>query len=253
MRWARSTRALRRYLGPALIPQAGLAVGLMLLVTEDPTFAEIRDLFLAVVLTVVLLNELVGPVLARWALGRSGEVGRDRARLIDFLHEENIVTELAALTKEQAIGQLVDVLVRTNRVRVDREALLASVLERERQSSTCLGDGFAIPHGELADGDRILGALGISSRGLHFDAPDGRPVHCMVLLATPGHERGRHLEVLAALARAIGSDRGIQQQLYHARTPAHAYDLLHAEEAAEDFNYFFEDDDGEEPSAAQSP
>ena len=63
----------------------------------------------------------------------------------------------------------------------------------------------------------------------------------MVLLATPPAARSRHLEVLAAFARAIGSDRVVQQQLFHTHSPAHAYDLLHAEELIEDYNYFLED------------
>ncbi len=67
------------------------------------------------------------------------------------------------------------------------------------------------------------------------------PIHCMVVLATPPTQRDRHLEVLAALARAIGTDPHVQRQLFTAKTPAHAYEILHAEES-EDFNYFLEDD-----------
>jgi len=199
-------------------------------------------LFLAVVLTVVLLNEIVGPILTRFALSRSGDLGKDRARLIDFLHEEHIKTNLQGETKEEVIEELVDLLVRTNHIEMDRDKLLASVLERERIASTCLGDGLAIPHGELDDGAEILGVMGISSPGLRFPAPDGHPVHCVVLLATPAKARGRHLEVLAAFARTLGADHAVQQQLFHASSPAHAYELLHADEESEDFNYFLEDD-----------
>jgi len=78
---------------------------------------------------------------------------------------------------------------------------------------------------------------------LRIDTPDGLRVHCMILLVTPEAERDRHLEVLSAFARAIGRDRTIQQQLYHVDTPAHAYELLHADEESEDFNYFLEDDE----------
>ncbi len=241
MRLAGATDRVRRYLGLALMPQAGLAVGLMLLVTEDPTFAPIANLFLAVVLTLVALNEIVGPLLARFALARSGDLGKDRARLIDFLHEENITTDLHAASMEDAIRQLVDLLVTSHGLDVDREHLLAAVLEREALATTRLGDGLAIPHGEIEVGESILGAMGVSHEGLDLDAPDGRPVHCMILLATPPSERTRHLEVLAAFARAIGADRQVQQQLYRATTPAHAYELLHAEEEAEDFNYFLDE------------
>jgi Kef-type K+ transport system membrane component KefB/mannitol/fructose-specific phosphotransferase system IIA component (Ntr-type) len=241
MRVAGATARLRRYLGLALIPQAGLAVGLMLLVTEDPSFAAIRDLFLAVVLTVVLLNEIVGPVVARAALALSGDLGKDRPRLIDFLHEENIVTGLKAATKEEAIDALLDLLIRSHHLKIDRARLRASIFEREQEYSTCLGNGLMIPHGVLDEGAGILGAMGISPDGLDFETPDGAPVHCVVLLATPPAARGRHLEVLAALARSLGSDRSLQQQLFHARSPAHAHELLHAEDESEDFNHFLED------------
>jgi len=247
MRLAKATQPLRENLGFALLPQAGLAVGLMLLVTEDKAFdgvAETRDLFLALVLTVVLFNEIVGPILTRVALQRSGEVGLDRARIIDFLHEENITTSLPPRqTKEEIIERLTDLLISSNQLKVDRDALLASILERESRASTCLGDGLAIPHGTLPNGaSAIAGAMGISREGWRFDSRDGLLVHCVVVLATPDSQRQRHLEVLAALVHAIGSDRNIQQQLYHAKSPAHAYHLLHAEEESEDFNYFLDEE-----------
>jgi len=243
MRLAGATKRVQRCLGPALIPQAGVAVGLMLVVTEDPVFAPIRELLLAVGLTSVTVNEIVGPILTRLALARSGDFGKDRARLIDFLHEENISTDLHAETKEEAIRKLVELLFRTHTIRADRARFLESILEREASASTAVGGGLAIPHGILEGTPSMLGVMGISREGLRFETPDGQPVHCFVLLATPPEERERHLEVLAALARSVGSDRNVQQQLFHARSPAHAYEILHAEEESEDFNYFLEDDE----------
>ncbi len=242
MRLAGATDRVRRYLGPALWPQAGLAVGLMLLVTEDRAFPEeFRHLFLAVILTVVTMNEIVGPIATRFALVRSGDYKKDRPRLIDFLHEEHILTDLQATSMEEAVEQLAERLIGANHLKVDREALVEVVMARQRQASSCLGNGLAIPHATLPEGDQIYGAMGISSEGLAFETPDGEPVHCIILLATPESQRFRHLEVLAAFARAIGSDRGVQQQLYHCHSPAHAYELLHADEESEDFNQFLED------------
>jgi mannitol/fructose-specific phosphotransferase system IIA component (Ntr-type) len=237
---AGATEKLRRYLGMALVPQAGVAVGLLMLVKDDPVMAPIAPALLAVGLTAVAVNEIVGPFLVRSALVRSGEAGQDRERLIDFLHEENIVTDLQAATKEAAIEELVDVLIRSNRLDDDRSQLLASVLAREREMSTCFGDGLAMPHGILMTGERMVGAMGLSREGLPFATPDGEPVHCMIVLATPAADRDRHLQVLAALARVIGTDRNIRRQLFAAATPAHAWELLHAEEV-QDFNYFLED------------
>ena len=235
---------VRRNLGMALIPQAGLAVGLVLLIQDDPVFAEVSQLFTASVLSVVAVNEIIGPVLTRVALVRSGEAGRDRPRLVDFLQEENIITDLRAATKEEAIERLMDVLIRSHHLsQVDRSALLRSILEREAEVSTCLGGGLAVPHGELPEGLPMVGVMGLSREGLYFETPDDRPIHCMVLLATPRGERDRHLEVLAALARTLATDPSLQQQLYNAGSPAHAYDVLHGEET-EYFNYFLEEGPG---------
>lgn len=237
---AGTTDAVRRNLGTAMLPQAGVAVGLMLIIQDDPAFEGIKDLFLAVGLTVVTLNELVGPIFTRIGLSKSGDLGKDRARLIDFLREENIVTQINGDSKEEVIEELCNVLVQSNHLQMDGKEFLDTVLKRESEFSTCVGGGLAVPHGSLTSGDAICGAMGISREGLGFETPDGRPVHCVVVLATPDNERDRHLEVLAALARAIGSDPTIQRQLFDCKSPAHAYEILHAEES-EDFNYWLED------------
>lgn len=240
MRAVRATKSVQQNLGLALIPQAGVAIGLVLLIQDEPAFSGFQSLFSAAVLTAVTANELVGPVLTRWALGRSGEAGMDRDRLLDFLQEENIVTHFRAETKEEAIRKLVTLLVRSHQLSIDAEALTASVLQRERDVSTCLGGGLSIPHGELPEMKAMFGVMALSEEGLHLDTPDGRPVHCMVLLATPPGQRQRHLEVLATLARVVGTDPDIQARLFSARTPAHAYDILHEEEAVR-FNYFLDE------------
>lgn len=242
MALAGATSRVRQNLGPALVPQAGVAVGLVILIQEDAVFGGMQDAFAAVVLLAVTANEIVGPVLTRAALGRAGEVGRDHPRLVDFLQEENITTRFRAESAEEAIERLVDLLISSHDLRtVDREVLLASVLAREAEVSTCIGGGLAVPHGELPEGSPMLGVMALSSDGLPFDTPDDLPVHCVVLLATPAGERDRHLEVLGTLARTIGTDPTVQQRLYNAKTPAHAYEILHGEET-EDFNYFLEEE-----------
>ncbi len=159
---------------------------------------------------------------------------------IDFLQEENIRTGFRAKDKSEAIPALVDLLVRSHGLAgTDRQALLESVLEREAQASTCLGGGLAVPHGILPEGYPMLGVMALSREGLDFETPDGRPVHCVVLLGTAPEERDRHLQVLATLARTIGIDPAFQEQLFNAASAAHAWEILHGEDS-EDFNYFLE-------------
>lgn len=243
MKLAGAPAKVRRYLGFALIPQAGVAVGLVVLVQNDPNLAGIADTFSAVVLTVVTVNEVIGPLLVRFSLQRTGEAGMDRTRLIDFLGEENITTSLQVSNMNEAIEGLVDLLVRSHQLPRDLQPkLLASTLEREAQVSTVLGGGLAIPHGELEGSQQMLGVMALSEEGFPLPSPDEQKVHCIVLLATPSTERERHLAVLAALARSIGGDPQFRERLYHARSPAHAYELLNAE-TENSLNPFLEEDE----------
>lgn len=244
MHLAGATENVKRYLGLALIPQAGLAIGLVLLVQDDPLLddrSDMKQLLLAVVLTVVTLNEIIGPLLTKSALEKSGEAGLDRSRLLDFLQEENIVVGLRATTKTEAIERMVDHLIRSHHLDVDRKTMLDTVLQREAQASTALGGGLAVPHAILPGEHKMVGVMGLTSEGLVLDAPDGKPVHCMVLLGTSESERPRHLQVLATLARTIGIDPTMQDRLFHASTAAHAADILHGEES-EAFNVFLDDE-----------
>jgi mannitol/fructose-specific phosphotransferase system IIA component (Ntr-type) len=241
MQAAEAPPALGQYLGIALTPQAGVAIGLLLLVQRDPAMASVAQLLLAAGVTSVAVNEVIGPVLTRLGLQRSGEADQDRSRLIEFLREETILTDFQANSKEEAIEAMVARMVQTCRVPVDQQALLEAVLDREAEASTCLGRGMAVPHAPLEHGHEILGVMALSREGLSFETPDGDPVHCMVLLATPPHLRDRHVAILAALAR-LAQDDEVREDLFHSHSPAHAYVLLQAEEF-EEFNEFLEEMD----------
>jgi Kef-type K+ transport system membrane component KefB len=69
-----------RWLGLALIPQAGVAVGLALTLGHQPAYHEISLLMVNVILATTLLYELLGPLAARFALGKAGELGVKRER-----------------------------------------------------------------------------------------------------------------------------------------------------------------------------
>ncbi len=72
---AHSPIKVQRFLGYALAPQAGVAIGLIFLISATPSLAELAAIITPVVLTGVVLSELFGPLLARFALVKAGEVG----------------------------------------------------------------------------------------------------------------------------------------------------------------------------------
>ena len=240
MSFAGVTHKVRNYLGIALLPHGGVAVGLIILIQNEPEFAGVQQTITTVGLAALAINQLVGPSATRFSLQRAGEDHKDRPRLLDFLGEQRITVGLSGDDREAIIRQLTDQLFATSSMDITKEEFIASVMERENSVTTCVGEGLMIPHAILESGSEIKGVLGISSKGMHLGAPDQRPVHAVLLLATPDSDRKRHLEVLAAFAKAITHDVNMREQLYHARSAAHAYEVLHADDA-EEINYFLED------------
>jgi Kef-type K+ transport system membrane component KefB len=73
-RWLGLEPSVQKYLGFALLAQAGLAVGLTLAISSRyPLWAPVVS---TVVLGSVAVYEVIGPVSARFALSRAGETGR---------------------------------------------------------------------------------------------------------------------------------------------------------------------------------
>ena len=74
---ARRPAATRKYLGAALVPQAGVAIGLSSL-AERILPPEIGGVLVTIILSSSVLYELVGPACAKAALIRAGAIARDQ-------------------------------------------------------------------------------------------------------------------------------------------------------------------------------
>ncbi len=68
----KAEKNIRKYLGPALLPQAGVAIGLSLVAGEAfPAYAsQIR----AIILCGTLIYELIGPAVSKMSLKKAGEI-----------------------------------------------------------------------------------------------------------------------------------------------------------------------------------
>jgi len=79
---ARDSAATRKYLGLALLPQAGVAIGLILVLQDTPAFMELPYMakMVNIVLASILVNEVIGPPLTKLALVNSGSTKRRATR-----------------------------------------------------------------------------------------------------------------------------------------------------------------------------
>lgn len=69
-----ASKTVRRYTAFGLLPQGGIVIGLALMIRGKPEFAPIADAFIGIVIGATVLHELIGPVMAKMALKRSGEI-----------------------------------------------------------------------------------------------------------------------------------------------------------------------------------
>jgi len=76
-RWANDPPVLRRWSWSPLISQAGLTLGLSVVIERN--FPALGSAFRSLVVATVALNEVVGPVLFKLGLERAKETGRDGA------------------------------------------------------------------------------------------------------------------------------------------------------------------------------
>jgi len=70
---ARAPSKISKNIGLALVPQAGVAIGLTMLIGENSYYYPYMNIILNITLASVAVNEIIGPILARFALVRSNE------------------------------------------------------------------------------------------------------------------------------------------------------------------------------------
>ena len=70
---AKAPQTVQKYLGLALTPQAGVAIGLVFLISNDADLHIFSVIITPVVLAGVILSELTGPLCARLAIEKAGE------------------------------------------------------------------------------------------------------------------------------------------------------------------------------------
>lgn len=146
--------------------------------------------------------------------------------LADILHEDQILTDLRAATRWEAIDELINDLVATGKIKAEhRESITAVVKKRETSMSTGIGFGVGIPHASTDLISDVVGALGRSKKGVNFDALDNQPVTLVVLFLVPHGQFQKHLHTLANIAKLLHK-REFRQALEEAPDASAMYRVI---------------------------
>lgn len=149
-------------------------------------------------------------------------------RLRDLLDGSTIKIGLQSIDKEECFEEMTDLLVRAGKL-ADRAGALQAVQQREAQGTTGIGQGVGIPHGKHKSIPALTAALGISERGIEFDAIDREPVRVVFMLLARVDDPGPHVRALAEIARLVQTP-GFYRKLVEAKSPEQVLLVLDAEE-----------------------
>src|SRR3954469_3913871 len=122
----------------------------------------------------------------------------------DILSKDQIITELQASNRWEAIDELIKNLVTTGKIKSDHhDAISAVVKKRENSMSTGIGFGIGIPHASTDLIHDVVGAFGRSKKGVQFEALDNQPVKLVMLFLVPQGQFQKHLHTLANIAKLL--------------------------------------------------
>ena len=119
-------------------------------------------------------------------------------KLLDYT-SRRFIRHLEARDKFGAIEELA-ALFQGSGVCSDIDKLIIALKEREQIMATGIGFGIAVPHARIKEVSRLAFAVGVSRRGIDFEAMDKKPAHLIILVAAGEMQ---HMEYLRLLSRIM--------------------------------------------------
>ena len=147
-------------------------------------------------------------------------------KFADFVCFKATIPELKARDRDGAITELVSSLGKAGRLGKGKSKGLArAVIKREKEASTGMGKGIALPHVKHKAVKDVIAAIGLSSAGIDFSALDKQPVYSVILLISPVNEPDKHLQAMENVFRHLQQEK-FRKFLRQCRSAEHVEDLL---------------------------
>ncbi|MDH4129535.1 MAG: PTS sugar transporter subunit IIA [Spirochaetota bacterium] len=122
--------------------------------------------------------------------------------------EEGIEVNLVSTSKNEVLTELIDLLCRSHKIK-DFDHIKLAIFEREKLSSTGICNGLAIPHAKVEGINSVIAALGISKKGVDFQAMDHLLSHIFFVLVSPKDDHGsNHVKTLAKITKILKDEAG---------------------------------------------
>ncbi|MBE6829764.1 MAG: PTS fructose transporter subunit IIC, partial [Ruminococcaceae bacterium] len=149
-------------------------------------------------------------------------------RITDLLSEKGIDLNANPESKADAVDRLVNLMEQSGNLN-DKEEYKRCVLEREKEGTTGIGEGVAIPHAKTNAVSRAGLSAMVVKDGVDYESLDGEPAHLLFLIAAPQTEENIHLDVLGRLSVLLMDDN-FRQNLLQAKSNAEFLELINQAE-----------------------
>jgi mannitol/fructose-specific phosphotransferase system IIA component (Ntr-type) len=147
-------------------------------------------------------------------------------RFADFICFEAIIAELKAKDRDGVIAELVSALDKAGRLgKGNREEITKAVIKREKEASTGMGKGIAVPHVKHHAVKNVVASIGLSSAGIDFSALDKQPVYSVILLVSPTSDPDKHLQAMENVFKHLQNEK-FRKFLRQSRSPRQIGELL---------------------------
>lgn len=141
------------------------------------------------------------------------------------IKKEIIFLNLKANSRREALEAMISGMAAGGYVS-DEAKYLAAVLEREKNGTTGIGFGIAIPHGKSEGVVSPCVAYARLSTPVEWNSFDGKPVTNFFLIGVPKANVGNeHLKILIALSKKLMHE-DFRTELEKAQTPDEILDVL---------------------------
>lgn len=118
-------------------------------------------------------------------------------RLSDIVCNAAVIPEMEASERDEVIVELVTALAKAGKIdQVKCKAIANAVIKREKDASTGIGKGVAVPHVKHKDIKDVVVAIGGKSDGIDFSSLDKQPVYSVILLLSPAADPDKHLQAM---------------------------------------------------------
>lgn len=150
-------------------------------------------------------------------------------RWTEVLKPEGILLDIQSITKEEALLEILKYGKRKKILPYDISRILDALLQREKMISTGVGHGIALPHAKCDFCTEFISLLGISKKGIDYEAADREPVYIISLLLGPRDQPNKNIKILARIARIL--DRAeIRNAMIKGNNAKEIYRLIEEEE-----------------------